>query len=114
MDFKINTNIFATTKKIDSDTKKYLPFLSNQVLEDCNYFCKQDQKGLIDSSIIHSDLESGQLVWATEYAQKQYYLRTASRDMNANASWMWCHKAYNTFGDDWQLLLQKLIERGGK
>lgn len=59
--------------------------MSTQALKDCNYYCKQDQDGLINSSIVHSDLENGVLIWKTPYARKQYYLDSACKDKNPNA-----------------------------
>lgn len=74
---------------------------SEQVLKDCNYYCKQDQGTLIDSSITHSVLEKGRLIWRTPYAKRQYYLNAANTDVNANAVWMWCHKAKAKHKKDW-------------
>lgn len=76
--------------------------VSEQVLKDCNYYCKQDQGTLISSSITHSQPEKGRLIWKTPYAKKQYYLQTASREQNPNASWMWCHKAKAEHSKEWQ------------
>lgn len=81
---------------------KALLIASEQVLKDCNYYCKQDQGTLISSSITHSQLEKGKLIWKTPYAKKQYYLQTAHSDVNSNASWMWCHKAKAAHSKEWK------------
>lgn len=81
---------------------KALYIASEQVLKDCNYYCKQDQSGLINSSLIHSQPEKGRLIWKTPYAKKQYYLQTAHTDVNANASWMWCHNAKAAHKKEWK------------
>lgn len=52
---------------------KALLIASEQVLKDCNYYCKQDQGTLISSSITHSQLEKGKLIWKTPYARHLYY-----------------------------------------
>lgn len=81
---------------------KALLIASEQVLKDCNYYCKQDQGTLISSSITHSQLDKGKLIWKTPYAKKQYYLQTAHSDVNSNASWMWCHKAKAAHSKEWK------------
>lgn len=81
---------------------KALLIASEQVLKDCNYYCKQDQGTLISSSITHSQLEKGRLIWKTPYAKRQYYLQTANTDVNSNASWMWCHKAKAAHSKEWR------------
>ena len=50
MDLEINTDSFAVKAQIEADIQRVLPILSQQILQDCNYFCKQDQGGLIASS----------------------------------------------------------------
>lgn len=112
--FKINSDLSAIKAKIKVDCQNSLEPLSQQVLEDCNFYCKQDQGELISSSLTHSNTEKGELIWDTPYAKRQYYLGSASKDKNPNASKMWCHKAKARFGKDWAVLLQKLVERGGK
>lgn len=110
MSFKIKSDVHGTRAQIQSDVDRVLPILSAQILEDCNYFCKQDQGGLIDSSLIASDLQHGELIWNTMYANRQYWLPATCTDVNSNAAYMWCHKAYDRFGQDWSKLLQKLLE----
>ena len=108
--FEIHTDMAGVKTQVSADIDRVLPILSQQILKDCNYFCKQDQGGLIDSSLIASRPEEGDLVWDTVYANRQYWLPATCTDINSNAAYMWCHKAYDRFGDDWQRLLQKLLE----
>lgn len=97
-----NIDVSQIVGKIENATEKGLAMLSSQILRDCNYFCKQDQGGLIASSLMHSRLKEGKLVWQTPYAVRQYYeIRTAYTDKNPNASWRWCDLAKKTFGADW-------------
>jgi len=110
MDFKIDTDTAAVQAMVQADIDECLGIVSLQILLDCNYFCKQDQSGLIASSLSQSDTENGDLIWQTAYAVAQYYLDSASHDINPNASKMWCEKAYARFGQDWEALLQKLLD----
>lgn len=89
---------------------KALLIASEQVLKDCNYYCKQDQGTLITSSITHSQLEKGKLIWKTPYAKKQYYLQTANTDVNSNASWMWCHKAKAAHSKEWKKVFDTVFK----
>lgn len=109
-EFEIETDIPGIKLQIRQAIDRALPVLAQQILKDCNYFCKQDQGGLINSSLIASNVESGDLIWDTVYANRQYWLPTACTDVNSNAAYMWCHKAYDRFHDDWEKLLQKLLE----
>jgi len=74
MDFKIDTDTAAVQAMVQADIDECLGIVSLQILLDCNYFCKQDQGGLIASSLTHSDTENGDLIWQTAYAVAQYYL----------------------------------------
>lgn len=112
MDFEIISDIQGVQAHIQADIERVLPILSQQILKDCNYFCKQDQGGLISSSLTSSDLEHGNLIWNTVYANRQYWLPATVTDVNSHAAYMWCHKAFNKFGRDWEMLLQKLLEGG--
>lgn len=108
--FKVKTDLSSIKTKIKNDIDEINPILSQQVLVDCNYYCKQDQGGLINSSLTSSYTEKGELIWDTPYAKKQYYLGTANKDANENASKMWCHKARARFGKDWSKQTQKALE----
>ncbi len=110
MIFEVNTDFAGIEADIQADVEEVRHILAMQILVDCNYFCKQDHSGLIASSISKSELERGELIWDTAYAAMQYYLGTASHDVNPNATKMWCAKAYAVFGADWNTLLQKLFE----
>nr|DAI35511.1 MAG TPA: Minor capsid protein [Caudoviricetes sp.] len=106
----IKTDLPGIRAELKTSVKKALPILSQQVLKDCNYFCKQDQGLLIASSLTASKPEEGLLIWDAPYANMQYWLPYASPNPNNNALYMWCHKAYDAFGEDWRKLLQKILE----
>ena len=98
--------------RIEAGVEKMIPAVAEQALADCNYFAKRDQGTLIESGETASDLKAGELVWNTPYAKKQYYSGTPSKDVNPNASLMWCEKAHDTSGADWQKIAQKQFEEG--
>jgi hypothetical protein len=79
-----------------------LEMLSSQILADCNRYCKRDSGVLIMSSLVHSDLKHGKLVWQTPYAARQYYeIETAYTDRNPDASWRWCEVARSRHEAKW-------------
>ena len=83
-------------------TSKGLEMLTSQVRRDCNMYCKEDTGMLIASSMIHSRLSEGLVIWQTPYAARQYYeIRTAYKDVNPNASWRWCEVAKNNYQAKW-------------
>lgn len=90
---------------------KGLALLSNEVLNDCNQYCKMDTGALIASSLIHSKLSEGKLIWQTPYAKRQYWeIKTAFKIPNPNASWKWCEVAKKRHIDRWQKQAQKILE----
>ena len=102
MSVKIEINENKIIGKIDMAWKSGVEMLSSQIRRDCNRYCKEDTGMLIVSSLIHSDLSRGRLVWQTPYAARQYYeIRTAYKDVNPQASWRWCEVAKNNHGARW-------------
>ena len=85
--------------------------LANEILNDCNQYCKEDTGMLIASSYIHSQLDDGKLIWQTPYARRQYWeIRTAIPDPNPNATWKWCEAAKKTRLPIWEKQAQRLLE----
>ena len=109
MPVKIDIDTLKIQAKVDDAWKKGLPMLASQIRKDCNEYCKEDSGTLIASSLIHSDLANGRLVWQTPYAARQYYeIRTAYHDYNPNASWRWCEVARNNHLERWQRQAQAI------
>ena len=50
------------------------------------------------------------------YAKRVYYTGSPSKEVNPNASLMWCEKAAGTNRGDWQKIAQRLFDNalGGK
>ena len=109
----IKSNRGQIQVKVKNRWKKAVGPLSQQILKDCNKYCRQDQGSLIASSLIHSRPQDGALVWSTPYAQKVYYTGTPSKDMNPNASLMWCEKARGAHGADWAKSANTLYKGAG-
>ena len=87
-----------------------LGMLASEILNDCNQYCKQDTGMLIASSYLHSDLDSGKLVWQTPYARLQYWeIRTAVPDINPRATWKWCEVAKRKHLHQWERQAQMLM-----
>lgn len=112
MGVKITIDRSAIVARVKSGVKAMIPAVSEQALADCNYFARRDQGTMIQSSETASDLQAGRLVWDTAYAKKVYYTGSPSKDVNPNASLMWCEKAKGTYGKDWDKIAQKSYTRG--
>ncbi len=106
---RVTIDVSQIENKIKSKWDNKLYILSEQVLNDCNEFVRVDQGTLKESSYIASDLSIGHLVWDTPYAKRVYYTGTPSKDVNPNASLMWCEKAKRKYKNDWSELAQKLM-----
>ena len=112
MAVKINIDNARVLAKIDVAWSKATRPLAEEILADCNQFCKEDTGALIASSMIHSQLDRGILVWATPYARRQYYeIRNASRDTNPRATWRWAEVAKQHFSDRWARQAEILARR---
>ena len=89
------TIIRIDTNKVGAKVMKAwddgLPNLAEEILADCNEYCKEDTHALIDSSLIHSVLKEGKLIWQTPYAKRQYWaIRTS---LTPGRTWKWCETA---------------------
>ena len=97
--------------RIEYSFHKGMGTLANEILNDCNQYCKFDTGMLIASSYIHSQLDEGRLIWQTPYARRQYWeIQTAVKDVNPKASWKWCEVAKMHHRDQWQRQAQRLLE----
>ena len=95
-------------QKVHGAWKAALPLTSEEILADCNEYCKRANGDLIRSSLIHSRPKKGKLVWKTPYAKRQYWkIETASTDKNPKATWKWCEVAKDENFDRWQQNAQK-------
>lgn len=114
MGVKVTIDRSRVAARINTAKETMIPAVAEQALADCNYFARRDQGTMIQSSETASDLKKGELVWDTPYAKKVYYTGSPSKDSNPNASLMWCEKAKNTYGKDWQAIGQTKFTEGMK
>ena len=111
MPVKIRIQQSAVEAKVMGAFQASLPQLSEEILNDCNQFCKEDSGTLIASSLVHSRPQEGRLIWQTPYARRQYWaIRTAFRMVNPNAAWRWCEYAKQKDLQKWNLQAQRLME----
>ncbi len=104
----------AKQKIVDHWNGQVLAPLAEQILADCNKYCKEETGTLIASSQAHSRPKDGVLIWQTPYARRQYYvIRTAHTVINPGARWRWAHHAKSAHLADWQKLAQKLYSGKG-
>ena len=114
MAVRINIDDAGIMSRIDNAWTRGVAMLCSQILRDCNYYCKEDTGMLIASSMIHSDLPHGKLVWQTPYAARQYYeIETANHDTNPNATSHWCEVAKTKHYDEWARQAQRITELYG-
>lgn len=86
--------------------------LTEQVVKDSNYYCRQDQGTLIASSQTASDFARGLAVWDTPYAKRVFYTGNPSKAVNQHAELMWVEKARSEHVRDWQAIAQKALREG--
>lgn len=111
MAVRIKINKSAVAAKVEGAFGKGLPMLTEAVRDDCNQYCKEDTGMLIASSLIHSELDKGKVVWQTPYARRQYWeIRTAHKDVNPKATWKWCEVAKQHHKEQWARQAQRLLE----
>lgn len=111
MPVKINIRQHAVEARVMGAFEAALPQLSEEVLNDCNQFCKEDTGTLIASSLVHSKPQEGLLIWQTPYARRQYWaIRTAFKTVNPGATWRWCEYAKQRHLAKWRRQAQRLME----
>ena len=78
------------------------PVIDNEVLKDSNFYVPMDTGNLKDSGIRGTRIGSGEIVWDSVYARRQYYEdNNKSKDNNPNASDRWFEKAKIRNKDKW-------------
>lgn len=111
MPVRIQINIPQVGANVTGAWEKSLEPLATEIREDCNKYCKERDGTLIRSSLIHSQLDQGRLIWQTPYAKRQYWeIETAHKDKNPNASWKWCEVAKAKFKEKWKRLAERLLK----
>lgn len=106
MPARIMINPQKVQARIVGAWEQALAALSEEILADCNEYCKVDQNTLIMSSLSHSQPEKGKLIWSTPYARRQYYEIKTS--LTPGRTWKWCETAKRKHKERWL----RLAERG--
>lgn len=106
MPLKIKIDPNQVGQKVMTAWNEGLYALSNEILADCNEYCKEDNHILIDSSHAHSKPEKGLLIWKTAYAKRQYWEIQTS--LTPGRTWKWCETAKRKHSRRWK----ELAERG--
>lgn len=109
---KIDIKRAQIKTKLEKAWDKGLRPLSEQVLKDCNNYAKQDTGAMIASSQTASDLSKGLIKWEGPYAARQHWeIKTASHDVNPNATWRWTLKAKEACLKIWNKIAQKEMDQ---
>ena len=102
---KITINKAQLHAKVDTAWKKGLRNLTSEIRKDCNQYVKYDNGDLERSSMRHSILEQGKIVWDTPYAKRQYWEIKTS--LTPGRTWKWCETAKQKYKDRWKRQAQR-------
>ena len=115
MSVRIKVNESGIEQTIEHNFNNARSVICSQILRDCNEFCKEDTGMLILSSLIHSKLNEGLLIWNTPYAARQYYeIQTANPSPNHNATWRWVEVAKQRYFSRWVRQADEYVRKYGK
>ena len=116
LNIKVNFNANAVANKIDNAIDKAQHALDQQVLKDSNFFIPFDTGELMRSSLRHSKIGEGLIVWNTPYARRLYYnpQYNFSKDVNPNARGLWFEEAKALHYDEWVKIAQQTFDENFK
>lgn len=102
---EIKADLEATTRQVQAP-------LDALILQDSNYFCPIKTGTLQKSAIINSRIGSGELVWRTPYARRQYYeYSKPPYQPNPNACGKWFEAAKARWLEKWVRFVNERIKR---
>ena len=111
-------NVKSTLKEsgiksgIESKIQQQQKYFDALVLQDSNFFCPIKTGTLQKSAIINSRLGSGELVWKTPYARRQYYeYSKPPYQPNPNACGKWFEAAKARWLEKWVRFVNERIKR---
>lgn len=110
MTIDVKVNLGDGAMKLDDAVQFGIFITSEQALKDCNYYCKQDTSTLINSSLIHSTPETGELRWVTPYAEYQYTYPGTRLEKNPNACPEWAQRAAENKRETWRKMFEKAVK----
>ena len=114
LSFNVKTTLKETGIKSDIERKiqqqqKYFDAL---ILQDSNFFCPIKTGTLQKSAIINSRIGTGELVWRTPYARRQYYeYSKPPYQPNPNACGKWFEAAKARWLEKWVRFVNERIKR---
>lgn len=104
-DAAIKTDIEAITRQVQAP-------LDALIMADSNYFCPIKTGDLQKSAIINSHIGTGEIVWRTDYARRQYYdYHKPPYQPNPNACGKWFEAAKARWFDKWVRFINERIKR---
>jgi len=115
IEFKAKAKISEATVKarLSMVIKRAQMKLDMQVLADSNYFVPNKTSTLQKSGIINTVIGSGEVLWHTPYARRQYYGENFnhSKQHNPNACAKWFEAAKARKIKQWRRLVNDEIKR---
>ena len=98
--------------QITQDLRQAQAPLDALIMADSNYFCPIKTGKLQQSAIINSRIGSGELIWRTPYARRQYYdYHKPPYQPNPNACGKWVEAAKARWLDKWVRFVNERIKR---
>ena len=109
---KANFNEANVKAKLNTRMKRAQMKLDTQVLADSNYFIPKDTSTLEKSAIEYTVIGSGEVLWHTPYAHRQYYGESFdhSKQHNPNACAKWFETAKSRKLEQWRQLVNDEIK----
>lgn len=102
---EIKADLEATIRQVQAP-------LDALILQDSNFFCPIKTGTLQKSAIINSRLGTGELVWRTPYARRQYYeYSKPPYQPNPNACGKWFEAAKARWLEKWVRFVNERIKR---
>ena len=109
---KITLKESGIKSDIESKIQQQQKYFDALVLQDSNFFCPIKTGTLQKSAIINSRLGSGELVWKTPYARRQYYeYSKPPYQPNPNACGKWFEAAKARWLEKWVRFVNERIKR---
>ena len=110
---KVKIDTVTLAKKYEQKCKKIQPYLDALVLQDSNYFIPIKTHTMENSSIESTKIGTGEIVWRTDYARRQYYGVNFdhSKQLNPNACAKWFEAAKARWLEKWVRFVNERIKR---
>lgn len=110
---KVKIDMGDIAKKVENSVDHSQFALDQQVLKDSNFYIPKDQGYLEQSSLLHSKIGEGNLVWRTPYARPLYWnpQYNFSKDRNPNARGLWFEAAKSTRLQNWLKVAKSEVKK---